>query len=147
MLNDSNQITYIVHIRDLPINLDMKTSIFTQHQEYMEWLDKLVFYKEELKVMQKRLEEVVAKNTNSEMKFKAEHFQNLIFIEEQSIHKLSHHLLTEDKKIQYNISQNPVASDHRMAEDHVEDRNMIAFFEKNFNEIKKEFYLFVSAWM
>ena len=125
----------------------MKTTIYSQHQEHTEWMNKLSFYKDELKIMQKRLEEVMGKNTGIEVRMKVEHFQNKILLEEQAISKLVHHISKEEKEIQSNIANNPTASDHRKAEDHVEERNMIEFFEKNFNEMRSELKTFISVWM
>ncbi len=125
----------------------MKTNIYNQHQEHTEWLNKLAFYKDELMIMQKRLDEVMSKNSNSEVKVKVEHFQNQIFIQEQNLSKLVHHINSEEKAIQSNIAQNPVASDHRKAEDHQEEREQVNFYEKNLGELKKEFNTFVSAWL
>lgn len=125
----------------------MKTNIYNQHQEHTEWLNKLAFYKDELKLMQKRLDEVMSKNSNSEVKVKVEHFQNQLFIQEQNLSKLVHHIKREEKAIQSNIVQNPVASDHRIAEDHQEEREQVNFYEKNFTELKKEFNSFLSVWL
>ena len=125
----------------------MKTTIYSQHQEHTEWMNKLSFYKDELKIMQRRLDEVMSKNTGMEVKMKVEHFQNKILLEEQAISKLTHHINKEEKVLQNNIANNPTASDHRKAEDHVEERNMVVFFEKNFNEMRLELNAFIAAWM
>jgi len=125
----------------------MKTTIYSQHQEHTEWMNKLSFYKDELKIMQKRLEEVISKNTGMEARMKVEHFQNQILLEEQAISKLVHHITKEEKEIQNNITNNPTASDHRKTEDHTEERNMMEFFEKNFNNMRKELNSFLSVWM
>lgn len=47
------------------------------HQEYQEWEKKLAFYEDEIKVMQNRLSEVSAKNSDVNIKVKVEQFQNL----------------------------------------------------------------------
>lgn len=97
--------------------------------------------------MQHRLEEVMDKNSGDEVKMKVEHFQNQILIQEQAISKLNHHIKAEEKLIQNNIANNPIASDHRKIDDHVESRNMIVVFETNINSIRKDLNLFLRQWM
>ena len=55
----------------------MKTNIYTQHEEHIKWLNKLAFYKDEVPVLQKRIAEVLQKNTSKEVAQKIEHFQGV----------------------------------------------------------------------
>lgn len=125
----------------------MKTSILDQHAEHTKWLNEMAFYKDEIKVMQKRIEEVISKNTNKEVAVKIEHFQNQLLIQDSNISKIQHHINHDENAIQNNIKANPIASDHRKAEDHVEERAMVADFEKHFKELKTELNTFLSKWM
>lgn len=125
----------------------MKTNIIDQHSEHKKWLSSLAFYKDEIKVMQKRIEEVISKNTSKEVAVKIEHFQNQLFIQDSNISKLQHHIQHEENVIQNSIKENPIASDHRLAEDHKEEREMVEGFEKHFKELKTELNTFLSKWM
>lgn len=122
----------------------MKTNIYTQHSEHTEWQNKLAFYKDEIKVMENRLAEVAHKNTATDIGKEIEHFQNQFLIQKENIRNISHHIAAEEKQIQAEIKQNPVASDHRKAEDHSKEREMVMSFEANFNEIRKEYNNFLS---
>lgn len=125
----------------------MKTKFYQQHSEHTEWQNKLAFYKDEVKVMQNRLEEISGKNTATEIRKEIEHFQNQFIIQNDNIRSISHHILAEEKKLQAGITRNPIAVDHRKAEDHVAERNMVTAFENNFNQLRKEFNAFLSRRM
>ena len=45
----------------------MKASINSLHHQTSDWLRELDFYKEELNILRKRLEEVAAKNTSKDI--------------------------------------------------------------------------------
>ena len=122
----------------------MKTSIYTQHSEHTEWQNKLNFYKDEVKMMENRLLEISQKNTATEIRQEIEHFQNQFIIQIENISRISHHISAEEKQIQAEILKNPVASDHRRAEDHATERDMVTSFENNFNELRKEYNVFLS---
>lgn len=125
----------------------MKTSIYNQHQEHSEWMNKLAFYKDEIPVMQKRIEEISSKNTGKDVGMKIEHFQNQLLIKASNISSLVHHIQRDEKVLQADIAANPTAVDHRKAEDHAEERNMVEDFEKEFNALRKDLNVFLSEWM
>lgn len=122
----------------------MKTNIYSQHHEHTGWLNKISFYEDEINIMQKKLEEVNSKNTAAEVRKNVEHFQNQLIIQKRNADVLQRHIKREEKDIQKNILENPVASDHRKSEDHSEERDMIDSFEKNFNALRKEFNAFLA---
>ena len=121
----------------------MKTKIFNQHSEHGEWLSKLDFYNDELKIMQSRLEEVNGKNTTKEVRKEIEHFQNQFIIQQKNTADLHRHIVAEEKKISALIKKNPVSSDHRTTEDHGIERNMMKSYEDNFNNLRKEYNKFL----
>ena len=45
--------------------METKAKIYDQHAENTEWTSKLNFYKDEIKIMTGRLEEVAAKNSST----------------------------------------------------------------------------------
>ncbi|HXD93671.1 MAG TPA: hypothetical protein VNX01_10685 [Bacteroidia bacterium] len=125
----------------------MKTTIYSQHYEHTEWLNKLSFYVDEISVMQKRIEEIAQKNTAKEVKIKIEHFQNQLLIQKNNIDALKRHIKDDEKLLKDNIMKNETAVDHRKIEDHIAEREDIEVFETNFNHLRKEFNLFLAEWM
>ena len=58
-----------------------KTSLITDiHSTNREWLNLISFYQDELMIMERRIAEVVAKNTALEVLANVEHFQNQVII-------------------------------------------------------------------
>lgn len=72
----------------------MKASLNFLHHQDNDWLRELEFYKEELSILTKRLEEAVSKNTDKNVLAQAEHFQNkfVVLLEEVNILKRDIHI-------------------------------------------------------
>jgi predicted nucleic acid-binding Zn-ribbon protein len=122
----------------------MKTKIYDQHSEHGEWLNKLLFYGVEMKIMQKRLDDASGNSADADTMKEIEHFQNQIIIQTRNITELSKHIKGDEKALEKNIAENIVAADHRSVEDHAQERDMVESFEKNFNDLRKEFNGFLS---
>ena len=62
------------------------------HYEHRLWINELKFYKEELVILQERLGEIVAKNTNNEVEAGVESFQNRFDLQRDHISELKHRI-------------------------------------------------------
>ena len=124
-----------------------KTFIFDQHAENQDWLKRLDFYKEELSIVNERLEELTRKNNNSNFLKEVEHFQNQFLIQRNSIDELGHNIRSNENQLIQEINQNPVAVDHRKVETHEAEADFMGYFEKNFANLRAEFNQFASKWM
>lgn len=126
----------------------MKTALITeQHLEHREWLNRLEFYRDEIKIMQNRIGEVASKNTAQEVLAQVEHFQNQLLIQSSHIEKLSHDIRKHESELAAEIAKNPTASDHRRSEVHPEHKEGIETFEKLFNELRREQILWLAKVM
>jgi hypothetical protein len=124
-----------------------KKALYDLHFDHIEWLNKLAFYKDEIKILKHRLDEVAAKNNNKDVMAMVEHFENQFKIQNNNIDEIRHNVKQEENKVVNNIHVNPTASDHRkvsFSEDLVESVNS---FEKNFNVLRHELNTFLSKWM
>lgn len=121
--------------------------IYKQHEENVEWSNKLDFYKDEIKILQKRLEEIAGKNNHKDVLSLVEQFQNRLIIHRNTIDEIQHKVNISEDKLQDEITKNPVATDHRKVENHQAEKEEIQIFEKVFNELREEFNRFVSKWM
>lgn len=121
--------------------------IYKQHEENVEWSNKLDFYKDEIKILQNRLEEIAAKNNHKDVLALVEQFQNRLIIHRNTIDEIQHKVNISEDKLQDEITKNPVATDHRKVEYHQTEKEEIQIFEKVFNELREEFNRFVSKWM
>jgi hypothetical protein len=127
--------------------METKASIYTQHSENTEWTSKLNFYKDDIKIMTGRLEEVAAKNNSQEVLAEVEHFQNQLIIQRNNIDEALHAVKINEEALQAEIKSNPVAVDHRSVAYHAQEKDMIESFEKNFNDLRGEFNEFVGKWL
>jgi hypothetical protein len=127
--------------------MESKGTIYTQHTENKEWISKLAFYKDEIKILTGRVEEIAAKNTSSDVLVGVEHFQNQLIIQRNNIDEILHLVKLNEKVLIAEIIANPVAVDHRKLEYHLKEKDMVESFEKNFNELRTEFNEFASKWM
>ena len=69
-----------------------RQKIYKQHEENKKWMNDLLFFQDELKVMSRRLSEIAAKNTSKEVLAQLEHFQNQAIVQQNNIDELKHHL-------------------------------------------------------
>ncbi|MDR0802721.1 hypothetical protein [Fluviicola sp.] len=127
--------------------MSTKDFIFKQHEEHVEWTKKLDFYKDEIKILQERLEEIVQKNNQKDVLILVEHFQNQLIIYRNNIDEIQHKITVSEDKLQSEIDKNPVASDHRKTEYHQAEKDEVQIFEKLFKEFHDEFNQFVSKWI
>lgn len=126
----------------------MKTVLLTeQHVAYREWLNRLAFYKDELKIMQNRIAEIAERNTKPEILKQVEHFQNMLIIQKNQIDRLRHDIDKQEEELVSLALKNPVASDHRRVELHPEQKQKIELFEKIFNELRHELIHWLSKVM
>jgi hypothetical protein len=121
--------------------------IYKQHEENTEWLNKLKFYKDEIKIIQHRLEEIAGKNNNKEILALVEQFQNQLIIHRNTIDEIQHNVIISEDKLHQEIERNPVATDHRKTEYHLAEKEELQTFEKVFSELREHFNRFASKWM
>jgi len=124
--------------------MTLEKKIYELHHEHQEWLNKLSFYKDDLAVMQNRINEVAAKNTSSKVMIMVEHFQNQIVIQKEQIDILNHEINEHESLIKESVAQNATAVDHRTLPDHSEHREKIERFEELFAALRKELMNFLS---
>lgn len=121
--------------------------VYTLHEENKEWLSKLAFYKDEIKVMENRVSEIASKNTSKDILSSVEHFQNQLIIQRNSIDELAHSINDHETYLVNRAKENPTAIDHRSVNDHPVMRDSFNSFEKVINELRKELNMFLTKTM
>lgn len=124
-----------------------KVNIIDQHLENQDWLKSLEFYKEEISILNKRLQEVTGKNNSREFLEVLEHFQNQFIVHRNNIDELAHAIKVNEQGLVNEVNANPIAVDHRKVENHDVEADFIGYFEKNFAELRTEYNTFLSKWM
>jgi hypothetical protein len=126
----------------------MKTEkVYTQHEENKEWMNSLMFYTDEIKIMQGRLAEVASKNTSKEVMAQVEHFQNKLIIDREAIDVIKQEINLSNDVITNEVRKNETAIDHRKIKDHSLIRENMSSFEGSFSSLRKEFKEFVAKWL
>ncbi|MFN5223948.1 MAG: hypothetical protein ACK5DJ_07160 [Bacteroidota bacterium] len=118
--------------------------IEVQHAEHREWLNKIDFYYDDLKIMRHRLEEVAARNTNKSLMAQVEHFQNQFVIQRNELDEMKHAIHQAESGIAENVAQNGTAVNRRSMPDNVSMRDRVERFEKLFLQLRKELMTFVA---
>ena len=124
-----------------------KEFIYDQHQKHQDWLSRLDFYKEEIQILKERLQEITSKNNAPEVLVDVERFQNQFIVQRNNIDELAHSIKVHEAKIVKEIEKNPVAVEHRKMEAHEEEEDFMAYFEKNFSELRDNYKHFAAKWM
>ena len=127
--------------------METKKTIYELHEEHKTWLNKLLFYKDELKIMTDRIMEVAEKNTSDEVRSLVDHFQNQLIIQKEQIDILNHDIKSHESYLEAAVQKNPNAVDHEKFSDNKKQRENIAVFEKLFKELREELIDFLSKWM
>jgi len=127
--------------------METKEFIYDQHQKHLDYLNRLEFYTEEIAILKERLSEVTSKNTDKEVLKQVEHFQNQFIIQRNNIDELKHIIKIHENELQMEVAKNPTAVDHRKVSVDDNTQDFMRYFEQNFNELRKEFNLFLRDWM
>ena len=127
--------------------MSKQEALYDVHQEHAEWISKLNFYKDDIKIFNTRLEEIVSKNNGVEVLEEVERFQNQFIIQRNNIDEIAHIITLDEVELQNEVKANPVAVDHRKVGDQSEHRDLVATFEKNFTELRAEYNKFSAKWM
>ena len=125
----------------------MKTQVPLRqlHLEHEIWLNELSFYKDELKLFDRYLLDLVAKNTGKDILKSIEHFQNQFIRQKEVMDELSHDVREHEKWVVQKVNTlNPVQAEKTRFTDHVGYRENMDDFKKVYAAMKKEFLDFLS---
>ncbi|HSZ24912.1 MAG TPA: hypothetical protein VK766_04305 [Cytophagaceae bacterium] len=117
------------------------------HANDLQWKKDLEFYKDEIKILRNRLNEVSAKNTSKEIKMMVSHFENQFIINDELIDELDHEINLKEDSITEEIKKDPTAYVHKLTYKYAELKGKIDIFKKLFSELKKAFNKFLSETM
>lgn len=117
------------------------------HDEHKIWLNKLLFYQDQLIIMAGRIAEVEKKNSSDEVLALVDHFQNQLVIQKEQIDILKHDIRSHELFLEGAIIKNHDSIDQEKFSDHKKHRESILVFEKIFNDLRGELIQFLSKWM
>jgi hypothetical protein len=115
------------------------------HFDHQLWLSETKFFRDELSIYQRRLNEVASKNTSSDVLKQVEHFQNQFIIQENELATIIHLTNEHEQWLTNYAKSHPVAIDHMEFADHVVLTDKMQMFKKLYTELKTDFMKFLSA--
>ena len=117
------------------------------HFEHGVWRNALIFYKHEIELYEKRLEELVQNHDDYQMLANLEHFQNQVIRQKEVVDELQHEIHRHEA-ILANFAENKLGdnlhSTHYDYHDHLSDK--MKTFKKLYAEMKEEFWKFSAKW-
>ena len=117
------------------------------HFEHIVWIKELEFYKNELKVFNKRLTEVSDRYTSTEVLARLEQFQNKFIVQNEVADILRHDLKSHENELMEIAKDSPVALDHKVLKDHPDMRERMESFVIIYRQLRDEFLEYLSETM
>jgi hypothetical protein len=117
------------------------------HLQHTEWKNTLLFYVDDVKTIEHRLQEVLSKNNDKEVLAMAEHFQNQLILQKNRAGEILHSIKESLNRIEAEVNNHPVATDHRKMELNSKLRDEVADYANHFNQFRHEAIRFFSKWM
>lgn len=122
----------------------MKETIAHIHILCEDWNRELLFFKDELPIFKHRLNEVVSKNTSSEIMKEVEHFENKFKLMENHIDELLHDTKLKNEQVLEKASTQSKFINVKMMDSVESIENQMHMTSSDFYATKKEFYQFLS---
>ncbi len=122
----------------------MKTSINALHHLAGDWTKELTFYRDELSLLQKRIEEVASNNTSQEVLVTVEHLQNRFILLFEQADVLKHEVNRLNDIVTKLAESNP-SHTHEKSQPEAQDlQNRITSFAKSVSDTRFELNTFLS---
>ena len=125
----------------------MKASLNSIYHQTGDWLRETDFYKLELSILQKRLEEIAAKNTAQDVLAEVEHFQNKFILLKEELDILAHDLNRGETEIDNKIKQMPEHTNEKFVSMNGKMQQRMKTFASGFADLRFEFNSFLSKVM
>lgn len=124
-----------------------KESIYKQHEENDMWISKLNFYKDEIKILNGRLEEVASKSPTKDALGEVERFQNKLIVQRNNLDEVMHNVRLNEDCLQREIESNTTAVDHRKVAYHSREKDQVVSFERTFIDLKDDLNDFAAKYL
>jgi hypothetical protein len=119
-------------------------NIANLHTDALRALD---FYKQDILILKKRLEEIAADNTGREVAEQVEYFQNQFLIQSNNIDELKHNLNQNLTKIEDQVRDSAGFLEQSTVDENASIYDQYLTLEKIVNDIRHQFNRFASRWM
>ncbi len=124
-----------------------KVHIDDLHFEHERWRKELDFYKDELPVFHRRLEEIGQRYTDKTVLGELDQFANQFKIQRDAFDFLAHDIHEHEASLANYAKEHPVAVDHVLFENHDPLRERMVTARKIYGDLKEDFHRYLSKWM
>ena len=125
----------------------MKESIAKLHNLCEDWKRELKFFKDEIPVLRKRLDEVVSKNTSEDVLKDVEHFENKFKILSTHVDELLHDVNVKTDELTSQAATQTKYINVKMFDADTVLEDLMLSTSKDFHETKNSYYKFLSKVM
>lgn len=135
----------------LPIHLFQKNlmhqsqGLTERSAEHAQWLGGLDFYRDEIGVLEQRLQDFANGGMDSEAARKVEHFQNRLIVQRDNIDVLRHAIREHVSGFGHVVSQAGGGTAALSDEGHAPLKDGYESFEKAMNGLRQEFHRFLTG--
>ncbi|MCC6818405.1 MAG: hypothetical protein IT245_05915 [Bacteroidia bacterium] len=125
----------------------MKESIAQQHIICEDWNRELRFFKDDIAILRKRLDEVAAKNTSMDIMKEVEHFENKFKILDIHMDELLHDVQMKMDNLNSQAAAQVKYINVKMNDAEMRLDDLMHTTSKDFQETKNNYYKFLSKVM
>lgn len=127
--------------------MEIKENNIDLHFEHSLWQKELLFWEDEIKSFQNRLDEIQKRWTDKVVLAKVDHFQNQFIIHKEKINELQDILEQQEYNLAIQAKKHPEVisiEGHRV---HLQIRDSIEIQRQLYIDIKKQFFIFLSKYL
>jgi hypothetical protein len=117
------------------------------HFEHKLWQRELTFWEDELKSFNNRLSDLVTQWTDKKVLVLLEHYQNQFILHGTVIDKLQDDMNMHEVNMSAHFMKGEDVLNYSFVKKHIEFRNKMETQRQIYNELKKEFFRFLSKYM
>lgn len=117
------------------------------HFEHQNWRSELAFWEDEIKSFKNRLVEIVKRWTDKNVLAQLEHFQNQFIRHGEVIDTLQHHVNVHETNMAMHYKSGEDVLNRVFVENHVKIRGEMETQRTIYNDLKKEFFEYLSKYM
>ena len=121
----------------------MKDSIAHQHILAEDWRRELQFFRDELVILRKRLDEVAARNTSKDIMVEVEHYENKFKVMAQDYDELIHDVGVMETSLKGAAVSKPDFINTKMVDTNGRVEALMRIVSSDFYETRHSFYEFL----
>lgn len=117
------------------------------HFEHQLWRSELLFWKDELKTFNNRLDELVMRWTDKNVLAQLEHYQNAFIRHPEVIERLQHDINVHETNMAAHNIKGKIMLNQSLVKNHIESRNRMETQRHIYADLKRDFFRFLSKYM